>query len=140
MNVIIHARGDLIDVHREPFGASRAVLLEGAWPEANRCRNRLSLDDSIDARFGWVDEEAARLAALAVNDSRQDKKRCSLTAAGINALSLRYYMVKLARMVAFFTDVCPLAGDDDVHLAVAGHRDDDYVDVITSLCRIAGSK
>ena len=144
MNVTIHARHDLIDASHETldpaFGASRSVLLEGAWPEANRCRNRLSLDESIDARFGWVDEEASRLAGLAVDDSRRDRKHYSPTAAGINALSLRYYMAKLARVVAFFTEVCPPARGDDVHLVVAGHRDDDYVDLVTSLCRIAGSK
>jgi hypothetical protein len=144
MNVIIHARRDLISARHESigsaFGAARAVLLEGAWPEANRSHNRLSLDDSIDARFGWVDEEAARLAGLAADDSQRDRKHHSLTAAGINALSLRYYMVKLARVVAFFTEVCPLARGDDVDLVVAGRRDEDYVDLVASLCRLAGSK
>ena len=144
MNLIIHARHDLIDARHDSVGpafqAAPAVLLEGAWPEANRSRNRLSLDDSVDARFGWVDEEAARLASLAVDDSRRDTKHHSLTAAGINALSLRYYMVKLARVVAFFTEVYPLARGDDVHLVVAGRRDEDYVDLIASFCRIAGSK
>ena len=144
MNVIIHARHDLIDARHESigpeFGASRAVLLEGAWPEADHSLNRLSLDDSIDARFGWVDDQASRLAGLAVDDFRQDTEHPSLTAAGINALSLRYYMVKLVRVVAFFTEVCPLARDEDVDLVIADHRDNDYVDLVASLCRIAGAK
>ena len=144
MNTIIHARRELVDSGQDsgvclPRGML-SVLLEGAWPEAGGCHDHLSLDETIDARLGWIDEEAERLAALATGDAGRDANRGPLTAAGINALSLRYYMVKLVRVIAFFTEVCPLTHDDVVQLIVANHGDEDYVDLIASLCENAGAE
>ena len=142
MNTIIYARRELVDLSRHSGVATPpgipSTLLEGAWPEEGYSHERLSLDETIDARFGWIDEEAERLAALATGDADRDANHGPLTAAWINALPLRYYMLKLVRVIAFFTDLRPLERDDVAQLIVADHGDDDYIDLIAWLCQKTG--
>ena len=42
-----------------------ALLLEGAWPVDEQGPSRWSLDEWIDARQAWIDDEASRLAERA---------------------------------------------------------------------------
>ena len=46
-----------------------------------------------------------------------------LSSAYLNALELRYYLVKLLRLVAFFTEVQPLGAGQSVELSAQRHRD-----------------
>ncbi len=144
MNTIIYARRELVDSSRDWVGSTptgiSSILLEGDWSGTNRAPGHLSLDATIDARFGWVDEEAERLAAIASGDACQDANHRPLTAASLNALPLRYYMVKLVRLIAFFTQIHPLGRDDVVELIVANHGDEDYVDLVTSLSGNTGAE
>ncbi|HJT35733.1 MAG TPA: hypothetical protein VJ783_27135, partial [Pirellulales bacterium] len=84
-----------------------ALLLEGSWPDEERGRDRWSLDDAIDSRFAWIDRWAAkhaeRLAQRYPSAGNDDRP----TLAYLNELALRYFLVKLLRVVAFFDEVCP---------------------------------
>ncbi|MHC4402763.1 MAG: hypothetical protein ACYTG0_24125 [Planctomycetota bacterium] len=124
--------------------AGPALLLEGSWPAEASPLVRSSLDDAIDARFGWIDEEASRLAERLAEATPQDHERHdplgSIPPAWLNALSLRYYLVKLLRPVAYFTEVRPLRPEDRLRLFAARRRDEDYAHVIQSLCRLAGAR
>ena len=140
--VFLFARHDL--VRRKPAAADPAVLLEGSWPAGTHRELRGSLDDEIDARFQWIDEEASRLAERLGGPCRiaaeDDALFRSIAPAWLNALGLRYYLVKLLRLVVYFTQVRPLKANDEVRLAVAGGRDEDYVDCVRQLCRLAGAR
>ena len=57
----------------------------------------------------------------------------------LNVLDLRYYLVKLLRVVGFFTELRPLEEDDSLELVLQPGRDDDYADVIAELARTAAA-
>ncbi len=161
MIVRIFARRELVDGSLAP--EDPALLLEGSWPAESRegrlgqstampqqrpargfgalsrqppstpCRR--ALDDLIDGRFDWIDRQAAEFAEqLGPGDSAGG----DLSAAYVNALALRYYLVKLIRPLAYFTEVRPLRRSDHVELVVAG-RDKDYADVLARLSLAAGA-
>ena len=116
--LLLFARHDLVDPGRAPHGP--ALLLEGSWPDETSPERRRSLDDEIDARFPWIDRAASRLAEqLAEPLFLPDAEHGDLpgiNAAWLNALALRYYLVKLIRLVAYFTEIRPLAACDHVRL------------------------
>ena len=58
--LLVAARHALLD--EEWLGSDPAALLEGSWPEGTSSERCRSLDDAIDARFAWIDEETSRLA------------------------------------------------------------------------------
>jgi hypothetical protein len=143
-----------------------ALLLEGSWPWDASGGVRRALDDSIDARFDWIDPQAAELAeelaetlpADTVQPERggtgvspvlrqkhgQDARAthaelAKVSPAYLNARSLRYYLVKLLRVVAYFTEVCPLEPGDRLELVAARGRDEDYADLFEQLCRATGA-
>ncbi len=121
-----------------------AVLLEGAWPEGASSEFRPSLDEAVDARFGWVDEEASRLAGQLAESppaaAEADSGFFPNAPAWLNALGLRYHLVKLIRLVAYFTEVRPLRSGQSVHLAAARDRDEGYADCIAEICRLAAAR
>lgn len=133
MKLLLATRRELI-AHDEAGPA--AVLLEGSWPLGG-----LSLDDAIDARFSWIDEAAVYWADCLdqLSASPECQTNLPVHTAWLNALPLRYYLVKLLRVVAFFTEVRPLAADDQVELLAEWERDRDYVDLIVQLCEQAGA-
>jgi hypothetical protein len=134
VKLLVAAREALVD-HNEARPAS-AVLLEGSWPKGGR-----SLDDAIDARFHWIDQAAVYWAECLDELAPADHLSSELpaSAAWLNALPLRYYLVKLLRVVAYFTEVQPLAATDEVELLAQWGRDKDYADLIGQLCEHAGA-
>ena len=102
----------------------------------------LSLDDAIDGRFDWIDRQAADLAELLggadplLSDRAGPPDRIS--PAYLNALALRYYLVKLIRPLAYLTEVQPLCPGDHLELVAAAGRDADYAEVLSQFCRAAG--
>jgi hypothetical protein len=126
---LLFARYDLVDA--EALGRQPALLLEGSWPDADDFPGRHSLDASIDASFAWIDSTASTLAETWAGPSR---------IADLNALTLRYYLVKLLRVVAYFSEVGPLGRDDQVELAAAARRDEDYADLVLQICHRAGAR
>jgi hypothetical protein len=88
-----------------------ALLLEGDWPAHDRPNHqpvaqRWSLDREIDARHAWIDRGASELAERLADDPAYRlagaESRPEASLAWINALALRYYVVKLLRIVAMF--------------------------------------
>gem|GEM_PF-841351 len=153
MKRAIFARIELID--RACGSEGRSLLLEGSWPEDCPAADRRSLDDALDARFRWIDEEASRLAerlggmgfrqsvsrsADMENDSRPPPLLAGLE--GVNpfwlaAPALRYYLVRLMRLVVYFTEVESLGRGDCVDLGAARGRDEDYAFLLGAMCRLA---
>ena len=129
MRRLLFARYDLVDA--EALGCQPALLLEGSWPEGHDVPGRHSLDASIDAAFAWIDSTAGALAETWTGPGR---------VADLNALALRYYLVKLLRVVAYLTEVQPLGGGDRIELAAAARRDEDYADLVVQLAHRAGAR
>src|SRR6185312_2305096 len=94
----VFARRDL--AANAPEQAEEALLLEGFWSPPAASPAHWSLDEAIDERHGWIDRAAADLAAR-LGDSANGE----IAFAYLNALSLRYYLVKLLRVTAFFDQV-----------------------------------
>ncbi len=139
MKLSIYARHSLVDADLGP--ESPALLLEGSWPAAAPSKARWSLDASIGPRHAWIDEQAVEWATsladgglLLPRGNRLDR----LSLVYLNALELRYYLVKLMRVVAFFSEVQPLRAGQSVELSAQRHRDRDYADVLEQLSRMAG--
>ncbi len=122
-------------------GGEAALLLEGSWGIESQGAECDSLDESIDARHGWIDADAVRIAEQLAEghdeswDSAGEVPNALL--AHLGALRLRYYLVKLLRWVAYCREVRrPIAGERwELH---AGPGDQDYVDVFEELCRVHG--
>lgn len=105
------------------------LLLEGSWPGDEQRPGHWSLDDAVDARFQWLDPLAMDLAQRAGGSH--------FNFAHINALALRYYLVKLLRVIAFFHHVRPVPKGDRLALhAAAG--DEDYVELFGQLASAHG--
>ena len=139
MKLYVFARHDLVDLasgSRDP-----TVLLEGSWPSAAASKVRWSLDDSINARFEWIDEAAAywaeRLAEPLRSENGDDSCFHAISPVWLNALALRYYLVKLIRVVAYFTEAQPLGYGDNLKFIGVRGRDEDYADLLEELCRVA---
>ncbi len=129
----------------------QAVLLEGSWPTSSI--QRWSLDDTMHAAAGWVDDEAIRLAALYAapvppegdETARQPtahihtKHPQPLSLAYIQERKLRYHLAKLLRVIAFFDR--PPAGlkmadaAAGVKLHLAPGVDDDYAELFSQLAQ-----
>jgi len=134
VRLLVAAREELVD--HEQARPTSAVLLEGSWPKGG-----FSLDDAIDARFHWIDEAAVYWAECLDELAPAEHLSSDLpaSAAWLNALALRYYLVKLLRVVAYFTEVRPLTATDEVELLAQWGRDKDYVELIGQLCERAGA-
>ena len=137
--------------------AEPALLLEGAWPKSAAGAARWSLDETIDDRCRWIDRAAAELAErlgkqpgnpFAAGGPQRDAGQAGIggaaeaedaggeiTFAYLNALALRYYFVKLLRIVAFFDQTRRPAASAPICLHVAEGRDEDYVDLFAALAR-----
>lgn len=102
------------------------LLLEGSWPRNEERPDRWSLDEAIDARYAWIDSLAMDLA------ERAGPSTSGVSFAYINALALRYYVVKLLRVIAFFDRVRPIATGSHLALHVAS-GDEDYVELFEQL-------
>ncbi|MEA1952537.1 MAG: hypothetical protein U9N87_14245, partial [Planctomycetota bacterium] len=152
MKISVYARNELIP--REPSDSrvvvhGPALLLEGSWASETPGCLHWSLDDAIDGRFHWIDvlasDLAEELSSLAHVGESSPSSGSSPSAAGlyssanINALALRYYLVKLARIVAYFIEVRPLRGDDELEIFLSAGRDEDLADLFEELAAASGA-
>jgi len=133
MKLHVYARYQLLDTALQPQDA--ALLLEGSWPAHARSELHHSLDESIDGRFDWIDRRAVELGELL---GRTEPPNEEISFAYLDALRLRYYLVKLLRPVAYFTEVRPLRRGDHVELTAAA-AERDYADLLGSICLKAGA-
>ena len=141
MRLLIFARHELVAGHESRLsgGEEPGLLLEGDWPYEMRSSKRLSLDRLIDARHGWVDEEAQRVAAQisGLDAATAQNGQAHVSVAYVNALRLRYYLVKLVRLIAAFeAGVLPAA--EEYELQAARGRDEDYVRMLLRLAELHG--
>src|SRR5438105_3743009 len=127
----VYARHSLVD--GELRADELALLLEGSWPRGESALRR-SLDEIIDARHAWIDDEASRLSDQLAQAALADRNVESSARPGpayLHELKLRYYLVKLLRVIAFFEEVPP--SDGEIELVAARRRDQDYADLFISL-------
>ncbi|MBX7074963.1 MAG: hypothetical protein K1X71_17615 [Pirellulales bacterium] len=122
----IFARHELTPGHLR--SGEMSLLLEGSWPEREPSDARLSLDDEVDARFQWIDEEASRLAGdlSAAPTSFGEQPLDAAGLAYLYALPLRYFLVKLLRPLALFEDRPELASSPRWELYVERDLDREY--------------
>jgi len=132
MDRIIVTRPSLIE---PSIAQNPIVLLTGVWPHG-REQSVIELDVTIDQRFVWIDKEAERLAELAGGDMNREKK---LSAPWVNVLALRYYLVKLLRVIEFFSKIQPPRKGERVHV-VAERADREDVAIVAAFCRRAGAQ
>ncbi len=111
------------------------VLLTGPWPHGPS-KSVIELDQVLDRRYLQLDREAERLVELAGGEG--DRQEGPLPLAWVNALGLRYYLVKLLRVVEFFTQVQPPRQGERIGL-VADRADRDDVALISTICQRAGA-
>ncbi|MHC4180485.1 MAG: hypothetical protein ACYSWU_23530, partial [Planctomycetota bacterium] len=162
MRLFAYARHELIDRTPPPVPTGRVspdgnplpdvlLLLEGSWPSDAPYGVHRSVDEAIDGRFDWIDRQAADFAELlggadpeglcgngvALCDDSPGRPLDSISPAYLNALALRYYLVKLIRPLAYFSEVQPLGPGDRIELVAAAGRDTDYAGVLSQYCRAA---
>jgi hypothetical protein len=130
----ILARHDLFDAMLDSVGEE--LLLEGSWPTGDRRTGRWSLDEAIDARHAWIDRVAVEYAQRAAAPSSWHRQ--SVNFPYINALALRYYFVKLLRVLVFFRDVRPLASGEPIELHLSAKRDEPYADLFHQMTQRSG--
>jgi len=134
--------------HLRPADSGATAGLSSSAPDtvgqANRGTLRWSLERAIDGRFLWIDQQAAAWA-----EQLADQDHRAATAAGrpehvspldLNALDLRYWLVKAIRTVAYFTEVRPLCHGQQIELVAERPRDRDYAEILRELCRLTGAQ
>lgn len=116
-----------------------ALLLEGDWPADLVGEARWSLDGEIDGRFAWIDREAADIAAQLSAPVELRDGASGPALAYLNSLQLRYYLVKLLRVVAFFQH---RAGPSPVQIQLFSERgrDEDYQRLIRAIADAIGAR
>lgn len=116
-----------------------ALLLEGCWPDASHRGHRWSLDESIDGQFDWIDDEAARLADELTETAPDCGSPLDLAGlAWLDALRLRYELVKLLRVAAFFENPPERRQTDRLEVYVERNIDHDYEGLLKQIARTAG--
>jgi hypothetical protein len=117
-----------------PDIARPTLLLEGSWPDGGGHR-RWSLDDDLDGTAVALDAEVDRLAAIVA--AEPDSKAPTADAGGVslawlNALRLRYDLLKALRLVSFLARG-PLSAADRMELYAERNRDELYADVVAAV-------
>ena len=137
MLVRIFARHDLVDDARSTH--EPALLLEGSWPDLGSRAGLWSLDEAVDGKCAWIDREASQTAeeieqrpVWRLEDGCTDG---GITLAYLNALKLRYYLVKLLRVTAFFEQRNESQKSSPIELHATRHRDEDYAELIGQVSR-----
>ncbi len=131
MDLHVITRAGLADpllIKRRP-----AILLTGQWPAADRS-GVVELDEVLDGRYAWIDREAERLAEAAA----LQPPGLAPAPAWVHALGLRYYLLRLLRVLVYFTTVRPLRSGDRLRL-LAGRNDEDEARLVALLCQRAGT-
>ncbi len=161
--ISVFARLDLVKTFDTTKRDGYCLLLEGSWPEVSIESDEafLSLDELIDCRFAWIDRQSlemtsqiADLASRAVARWHQQSANAAATHAtrttppsalpgalldDLSSLKLRYWFVKMLRVVAFFTKLHPIDRGSHIRLVVDEAQDQDYVALFESLCAARGA-
>jgi hypothetical protein len=116
----------------------QALLLEGHWPAGHDLAGRWSLDCEIDGRHGWIDQRAAQLAELFAADGHLSPANSARGFAWLNVVKLRYLLVKLLRLVAFFSARQHELFSPACNLFYECGRDDGYRHLLSTLAERHG--
>jgi len=112
----------------------RAVaLLEGAAPQSHEACRLTALDDVITALDEWIDRAAANLATEIAEQLPQSPHDPALVPFA-QALPLRYYLVKLLRVIAYLDRATSQRSITDLEFIGCRGRDDDYAALVYSWC------
>jgi hypothetical protein len=133
MDRYIFTRADFAD---PSIVQTPVAVLTGAWPHG-ASKFVVELDSTIDHRFTWIDREAERLAELAGGE--EPDRKVTLPVPWVNALALRYYLVKLLRVIEYFSSVEPPKEGERI-CVIADQADRDDVAVIAAICRRSGAE
>ncbi len=125
----VYARRELADCS----DSGPALLLEGDWNSPVPSPLRDSLDGLYDVRHAWIDVQAARLAEELAQRGLAAGRQGWLP--WLDNLKLRYFLVRLVRIVAYFEERPELT---QVDFHSAGPCDGDYVLLLTEICRRRG--
>ncbi|HEY5314246.1 MAG TPA: hypothetical protein VIK18_17065 [Pirellulales bacterium] len=115
-----------------------SLLLEGHWPPGERGAGRWSLDAEIDGRHGGIDQRAAELAEQFAAGGHLGPAESARGFAWLNVVKLRYLLVKLLRVVAFFSQCQHPAASHACRLYYECGRDDEYWHLLQSLAQRRG--
>lgn len=127
-DLCVYTRASLAD---PLLSGKPTVVLTGTWPQ-EPSESVVELDSTIDCRHIRLDREAERLAELAGGEGAA--RGVHLPVPWVNVLGLRYYLLKLIRVIEYFSAICPLKNGE--RLCVIADRDDrDDVEILTAVCR-----
>lgn len=115
------------------------LLLEGDWAEP--ADHRQSLDAYVDARHDWIDNAAATLADRLVQFSRKGAEpRASTSPIYLYAVKLRYLLVKLLRVIAYFDELPAGERGERWTAHLLAGRDAPYAELLALIARQRGAK
>lgn len=136
MRLDILAHPDLVEQVADP--ASCQLLLESDWPAPEGAPvRRLALDDAVDGRWQWIDDEANRLAARIPECLHiSPPSIAGLRGDWLCSLALRYYLVRLLRVTAYLDRFLEVESPTCIRLFADSQRDADYAHIIGQLCRM----
>ncbi|QGJ70994.1 Hypothetical protein PBC10988_26970 [Planctomycetales bacterium 10988] len=109
-----------------------SVLLEGDWPETWQQPWRWSLDETIDGQFGWLDRKACQLADRAADAAKSASQGSPLwqRAGFVYALKLRYYCLRLLRVLVFLDGIWDCTSQDRLVAILCPKRDADLAQLL----------
>lgn len=116
--------------------AGRRVVLEGQLAAGSTVE---SIEASFNGSQAWIDAEAAALAQQVSGEGSGPREKPTWSAAWHLALELRYYSLKLLRLIDWFERCAQLKSGDEVVLWAESPRDDDYVELLHAVCQLAGA-
>lgn len=121
-----------------PADGQSRLLLEGAWcDDSNDADDACSLDALIDARHDWIDAAASSLTEQCLTDECRDGRSAD-SFLFVNALRLRYAMVKWLRVLAW-RRLAPAKDIKHLTLHLSTSKDDEeYVTLWNSVARAEG--
>jgi hypothetical protein len=116
----------------------KALLLEGSWPDSLSGPARWSLDECVDARDQWIDDEATRLSEQLCRSPSLDRPIDLAGLAFLDALRVRYYLVKLLRLVVLLSRLAGSTRFSKWQVYVERELDQDYELIIRQLADAVG--
>jgi hypothetical protein len=109
------------------------LLLEGSWPDGS---SGDSLDAAIDGRFAALDADAEQVTDAIIAAAGRDPSAANF--AELNALRLRYAVVKWLRPIAWRRTQPPDIRREPVRLVVESPRDAEYETLFRQLALADG--
>jgi hypothetical protein len=119
---------------------SGAILLRGSSLEIPSDSLAYALDDLVDSRHAWLDDEAVSIISRLENrpilgGEKHDSILDQITLAYLNGRCLLADLVRLLSPIVYFTEIQPLKKGDRIVLHMSRKWDSDYVDLLTEMAQ-----